>query len=43
MSRTSYGPAEWDCPFCGSTGSYRPGEHPDGVQCPDCGEVVVPR
>ncbi|MDX6324528.1 MAG: hypothetical protein QOK15_882 [Nocardioidaceae bacterium] len=34
--------AEWVCDYCGNTGHTRPGETTDEVQCPVCGEPVVP-
>jgi rubrerythrin len=34
--------AEWVCDYCGTTGHTRPGETTDQVQCPTCGEPVVP-
>lgn len=43
MSRAANREDEWDCLYCGSSGTYRPGDHPDGVPCPYCGEPVVPR
>ena len=32
----------WVCDYCGQTGTVPDGEVVDHVQCPDCGEPVIP-
>ena len=31
----------WTCDHCGRTGAVPPGELPEQVLCPDCGEPVT--
>lgn len=33
---------EWVCEDCGQSGQAPPDQHPDTIQCPDCGEPVTP-
>ena len=34
--------ATWTCDYCGETGQVPPGQTSDNVQCPTCGEPVLP-